>query len=108
MCCDFEELLSLVVCNDFVYLDPPYWIQGSNAFSEYHKDSFSFKDLDRMSTSLNHLDKIGAKFLVSYADCPDAHRIFNKWNCRKVTTKRNISGFVSTRRNAFELLATNI
>ena len=107
ICCDFEYLISMAQPDDFIYLDPPYWVEG-RSFSEYHANSFAAKDLDRLSSCLERLDRIGAKFLVSYADCKEGYRALGKWHLRYVRTKRNIAGFVSSRKTSPEILASNI
>jgi len=107
-CCDFEYLVFLAQPGDFVYMDPPYWVEKSRAFSQYHANSFSAKDLKRLSSCLAHLDRIGAKFLVSYADSKEGYRALGDWAVRRVLTKRNIAGFISSRKTSTEILATNI
>jgi DNA adenine methylase len=104
---DFEMTLSYAEKGDFCYLDPPYVVSKRRVFSEYIPGSFSMSDLERLSESLNRLDRVGARFVISYADCSEARRILKHWRPRRVLVRRNISGFVSRRRGAYELLASN-
>jgi DNA adenine methylase len=104
---DFEETVRHAGKNDFVYLDPPYVEDESEGFVEYGPHSFTVKDLGRFAESLRTLDKIGAKFLVSYADTSSARQLLKRWNIRRVWTRRNIAGFADKRRGVHELLASN-
>jgi len=104
---DFEETLARVQGGDFVYLDPPYCTDKRRIFSEYMPGSFALSDLDRLSGALHRLDKLGATFLISYADSPEARKLLKPWHQRRIRVRRHIAGFGCHRRHAFELLATN-
>ena len=105
---DFGALLSNVRPRDFVYLDPPYAVESRRVFREYDRREFSKRDLDRLGTHLRNMDAIGASFVVSYADCREARDVFSPWHLRRIRVRRQIAGFVSSRRFATELLVTNI
>ena len=49
---DFDEVLQEARKGDFVYLDPPYAVARRRIFSEYHPDSFSESDVQRLKNSL--------------------------------------------------------
>lgn len=106
-CGDFGEVLSSVRSGDFVYLDPPYAVESRRVFSEYDRREFSRRDLERIATHLQAIDRKGATFVLSYADCREARALFACWNTRRIRVRRNIAGFVSARRMATEILATN-
>jgi DNA adenine methylase len=76
-------------------------------FCEYGPKTFSKKDLNRLREHLERIDKLGADFLLSYADCGDARTLFKKWQQKRIKVRRNIAGFSSYRRHAYELLITN-
>jgi DNA adenine methylase len=105
---DFEETLSLVEEGDFVYMDPPYSVDTRRVFREYGAEAFCFLDVLRLEDSLDRLDRIGATFLVSYADSHAARLLARKYSSRVVHVRRNISGFYKARRIARELLITNV
>ena len=107
-CGDFEETLELVQAGDFVYLDPPFAVSKRRVFREYSPTSFAQHDLIRLCRHLHRIDSIGARFLVSYADCAEARDAFRRWHFRRVRTRRNIAGFAVHRRFAFELIVTNM
>jgi DNA adenine methylase len=104
---DFRETLMLVKANDFVYLDPPYAVGNRRVFKEYGAKTFGTIDLDCLSQELEKVDRKGAIFVVSYADCREARLIFRRWNTRRVLARRSVSGFLGARGKQYELVATN-
>lgn len=105
---DFSETLRHARAGDFVYLDPPYAVRKRRVFREYHPSSFSVHDLARLTWWLRQLDRRGAQFVVSYADCIDARNAFAPWDSRRVKARRHVAGFAGNRRCAYELVVTNI
>jgi DNA adenine methylase len=93
---------------DFVYLDPPYAVQSRRVFREYDKRAFSLRDVERLASHLHVIDRKGASFVVSYADCREARSLLAPWKIRRIIVRRNVAGFLSARRLAAELLVTNI
>ncbi len=104
---DFEATVSYARRNDFVYLDPPYAVTSRRIFREYLPGSFSSKDLGRLGEVLTRLDDVGAAFLITYADSPEARRLLARWSPRRIVTQRNFAGFVGSRRASYELVASN-
>jgi DNA adenine methylase len=107
-CGDFSEVVRTHVRpGDLVYLDPPYAVENRRVFRQYGPQTFGTSDLERLATLLRHIDDLGARFVLSYADCPEAIRTFQEWPQRRVVTQRNISGFARHRRKDTELIAMN-
>ena len=104
---DFEEILRDAKKNDFIYLDPPFSMVDRRSFTEYAPESFREKDLIRLREAIHYLDKLGAVFLLSYADCDEGKRLAKGFPTYRVEIKRNIAGFPSSRRSVTELIATN-
>jgi len=92
---------------DFVYLDPPYVLDERRVFREYLPGSFMRTDLKRLGEALQEIDRRGAVFVLSYAESKEAKKLVRSWNHRRVSTQRNIAGFVGARKNDFELLVSN-
>jgi DNA adenine methylase len=106
---DFERIVTKVVrAHDFVYLDPPYAVANRRIFRQYSATTFGFADLHRLSALLYSIDAVGAKFVLSYALCPEALAAFQQWPNIRVMTQRNIAGFSAHRRRSSELIVTNI
>lgn len=104
---DFENVLAEARTNDFVYLDPPYAVAKRRVFSEYQAQGFSERDLDRLRSCLVDLDRRGVHFVLSYADSAEGRKLASDWKYRRVRTRRNVAGFASDRRLAFEVMASN-
>jgi DNA adenine methylase len=104
---DFSTALERVRPGDFVYLDPPFSVSTRRIFREYDPASFARADLGRLREWLLHLNRIGATFLLSYADSPEARSLGKGYVVRTVTVQRNIAGFSKHRRTARELLISN-
>ena len=105
---DFEKTLQHVERDDFVYIDPPYAVANRRIFSQYHEAPFGVPDLERLGSRLETIDKVGAHFVISYADSREARSLLANWKPRRVRTQRHIAGFAGDRRYAFEIIATNI
>lgn len=104
---DFEQVLEAVDGNDFVYLDPPFSISKRRSFTQYVPGTFAHEDIPRLRASIENLDKTGATFLLSYADCDEGKQLAKGFQTYRVETKRNIAGFTSSRGTATELIVTN-
>lgn len=105
---DFEAVVKQNLKeNDFVYLDPPYAVENSRVFRQYNPQTFGYDDLNRLSELLVEINLMGNKFLVSYACCDEAIKIFKTWNYRVVTTQRFMKGFGKDRKLSEELLIFN-
>jgi len=104
---DFQRSLSKVKRGDFVYLDPPYAVTSRRVFKEYGKDTFDVSDVDRLSEELDRLNKLGATFVVSYADCQQARKLAASWSSIKFSVPRHVAGFADHRAKAFEWLISN-
>ena len=104
---DFVRVLRHVAEGDFVYLDPPYSVKNRRVFREYDPASFGPSDLKRMRRALKKLDRLGATFLLSYADSPEGDALAIGFQSTRVKTRRHIAGFTGNRRVAAELVITN-
>ena len=104
---DFESVLDEASAGDFVYLDPPYAVAKRRVFAEYYAESFSDRDLERLSAALEQLDQRGVTFVLSYADSKEGRAIGDQWYRRRVRARRNVAGFVGDRKFVYEILASN-
>jgi DNA adenine methylase len=104
---DFVKTLAHAGEGDFVYLDPPFAVTSRRVFTEYGEKVFDTTDVGRLAEELHRLDRIGAEFLVSYADCAEARDLAAGWHSRKLFVRRNVAGFSGHRRKASEWLISN-
>jgi len=104
---DFEEVTKYVRRGDFVYLDPPYAKSGARRRGEYGYASFDISDVERLATCLNRIDRTGAVFLLSYADCREIRAISSLWHKKTILVRRHVAGFVKHRAVVREVLISN-
>jgi len=107
ICGDFELTIRQTQPGDFVYLDPPYAYQSHRDRGEYGAGSFSVTDLKRLEECLDSIDRIGAKFLLSYVECPEVRVIERRYNTRIVKVNRCISVHAEGRALVKEVLVSN-
>jgi DNA adenine methylase len=105
---DYRDTLKHAQKGDFIYLDPPYATDSRRVFRQYGAKTFQTDDVALLSKELYRLEKIGAQFLVSYADSTEARRLAVDWNAVRLFVRRNVAGFVGDRRKAGEWLISNM
>jgi DNA adenine methylase len=106
-CADFEECLVEVRSGDFVYLDPPYTRAGGRYSGEYGYGAFTSTDLDRLYSSLRHIDRRGALFLFSYRYSSAVKDACGSWKTHTVSVRRHVAGFHRCRKLVREVLVSN-
>lgn len=104
---DFQDTLAQVTRGDFVYLDPPYAVRSRRLFRQYGKKPFDTDDVERLAKELRRVHKLGAHFVVSYADCREARALASDWNSQKFLVQRHIAGFTDHRTRSFEWIIYN-
>jgi DNA adenine methylase len=108
VCADFEVTIDQVQEGDFVYLDPPYWVEGKRRTNQYGPNTFCHRDLLRLGECLETINQRGAYFVLSYEDSEEANLLAGSWHTAKLPVRRNVAGFARNRRVALELVTTNI
>ena len=104
---DFEKVLRHAKRGDFIYMDPPYAVGSRRVFNEYDSRNFSSKEVKRVRRGMERLDRRGVKFVVTYADSPEAELLRKGFSSSTISVRRNIAGFASRRRYANEVLIWN-
>lgn len=108
ICDDFENVIKAHLCaSSFFYIDPPYARDEERVFREYHENSFSTKDWDRLVDCLDQIDAAGGRFLLSYAGDDELVCSLKHWANTHLDVTRNVGGFKSTRRKHREFIAMN-
>jgi len=106
---DFEGIVTKNVSkSDFVYLDPPFFQTEGRVFRQYNSQPFMRQDLERLASLLDHIDRKGATFLLSYAKNGEARELFRGWYSTTIALQRNISGFAGARGKALEIVVSNV
>ena len=89
-CKDYNESLTNIQDNDYIYLDPPYAPETEKSFVGYTKNGFTIENHTNLFNLLNHLNE---KFLLSNADVKLVHENFSntKYNITSILCKRAIN-----------------
>ena len=106
--CSFEVTLEKTKIGDFVYLDPPFSVKARRIFNEYDASIFNQKQLMLLRDWMTRLNKNNIPFLVSYADAEEGDFLSKGFYKEVVRVRRNIAGFATNRKNANELLISNV
>lgn len=101
---DFEDLIALVRKGDFVYMDPPFSIRKRRVFKEYDPSVFDHSDVLRLRRAMEALADSKIAFAVSYLESEEADLLCHGFQVRSVTVRRNIAGFLSSRKKCREML----
>lgn len=105
---DFESVVRENVREgDFVYLDPPYAVSNRRVFTQYSANEFGIDDLRRLRSVMDHIDAVGATFVVSYALSKETKVLSDGWFSFRTLAQRNVAGFSQHRRKAVEVIVTN-
>ena len=105
---DFEEFCKdSVERGDFVYLDPPYYKEGRRVFNEYSKSPFSPTDFKRLTNTLRYIDRIGAKFLLTFPATDDVAAMGKIWHSKRLRVRRTVAGDSAMRKTQNEMLISN-
>jgi len=105
---DFEDVLRRVGPGDFVYMDPPFRVNGRRMFTQYDSTAFKHTDLFRLRRWMEALAKQRIPFLVSYAGSEEAQFLSDGFNTENLKVRRNIAGFTERRVLFDEVLISNI
>ena len=104
----YDSIAPRIQKNDFIYLDPPYAKRNAGLDNQYGPDVFGTQDIHRLDLLLTKIDKCGARFLVSYANCDEINHVAQKWHTHVVSVRRTIAANAAKRGIAQEILITNL
>jgi DNA adenine methylase len=104
---NYEKILTLVVKNDFIYLDPPYPpVDWNNHLRQFTVNKFSKSDHERLSIFAKELTNIGCYVMISNSDNLMIRELYKNWEIIELKSKRSIS-CKKERRNISELIIKN-
>lgn len=102
----YDALLGKVKRGDFVYLDPPYYPIHEKSFVDYHRNSFSIDDHEKLHKFCDQLNKNGVKFLMSNSYTKYNVNVYKKYKRRKILCRRRIHSKMP-QSSEYELLISN-
>jgi DNA adenine methylase len=105
---DFEDAVSGITKNSFVYFDPPYHpISDTSSFTGYSLNGFDEEEQGRLRGLCDRLDKIGCKFLLSNSYCDYICKLYKGYRVIEIPASRNINSVGSARGKVSEVLVKN-
>lgn len=110
ICQDFANITPIIQAGDLIFLDPPYTVSKEDTgFVGYNSTWFSLEDQRRLADLIDHINDIGAYYIMTNAAHETILEIFNGKG-RMVTLERNslIGGKKSYRGKVQEYIFTNI
>ncbi|MDD5474430.1 MAG: DNA adenine methylase [Candidatus Methanoperedens sp.] len=88
----FEDIINIVLPDDFVYFDPPYHpLSPTSSFTSYTSASFSEKDQKRLAEVYRQLDKKGCLLMLSNSYSEFILELYGGYRIEQVSAKRMIN-----------------
>lgn len=87
---DYKEVCKSVKAGDFVFLDPPYYLEGKG-FTRYTRYDFTEKDHAELAEVFKELDKRGAFLLLTNSDMDYIRKLYKGYNIVSLKTNRFIN-----------------
>jgi|TARA_B100002003_G_C14032487_1_gene497657 DNA adenine methylase len=113
---DYYNTLEKIQKNDVVYLDPPYKpFSKTSSFTQYTEKDFIDSDQNKLKDYCDHLNEIGAKFVLSNSNVNYIKKLYNNYSntTKEVMASRSIGAnkykgkTINTRKKVGELIITN-
>jgi len=105
---DFEDVLSKLEKNDFVYIDPPYdAVSSTSSFTGYTENGFGKESQRRLRAFCSVLNDKEIKFMLSNSDTEFINGLYEGFTIRTIQAKRSINSRANGRGNVNEVLVTN-
>jgi DNA adenine methylase len=105
---DFRFLKVEAKKNDFIYFDPPYHPRSKTSyFTAYTRDLFGEEHQRKLAALYRALDKKGCLLMLSNSDTPLIRELYENFDIREVSARRNINSKADRRGSICELVVLN-
>lgn len=105
---DFEIIKKYVKKGDFVYFDPPYVpLNASSSFTSYTDQGFDSKMQERLKALCDHLNSIGAYFMLSNSYTDYILDLYKEYDIKTVMASRAVNSKASGRGKIKEVVVIN-
>ena len=91
VCSSFQESLSKVSKDDFIYLDPPYVPENPQSFVKYTVDGFNLETHLELFKKLNELHQKKNKLVLSNSNVDLVLKTFSKFSIEHLQARRTIN-----------------
>lgn len=103
---DFEDACADVTSDDFVFFDSPYIPSTkTEAFTDYTQRGFGDADHKRLASLYRHLNREGAKMLLSNRNVPLVYELYDGFRIDMVNVRRSINPNASGRKGQEVIIA---
>jgi DNA adenine methylase len=114
-CGNYDDSISFINENTFVYLDPPYRpLTVTASFTSYSENLFDDKAQIQLAKFVSRIDDIGARVIISNSDPKNINsddnffdNLYKEHNINRITAKRMINCNSEYRGEISELLISN-
>ncbi len=105
-CVNWEEAISDIEENDFIYFDPPYYPKNSTSFTTYTKDNFTIDDQKKLASKISELKNIN--IMMSNSNVPKVFELYSSFIIQEIPLSRSINSDKAKRKKSdCELIITN-
>lgn len=104
---DFKKTLQASRPGDWIYLDPPYRMDGRYRGEYGYRGKFCSDDRGDLVSISRELGDSGRKIMLSYCHDEGIIEAFSNWNIHRLEARRSVSGKIAARGRAIELVLTN-
>lgn len=105
-CLDYKEALRTAKKNDFVFLDPPYWVQAKGDFTNYSQETFGLDEQHKVFQVFNDLNRRGCKVMLMNNNIPPVRELYKDFKQVTIYTSRSLQ-HTDRSRSPAELAITN-
>ena len=103
----FQNILTNIPENSFVYLDPPYLPVKFNSFVSYSKKGFGLEEHEALASCFEALTDKGVKILLSNSNTDWVIDRYSDYKIIKVNARRSVNSNGKKRGDVTELLIRN-
>lgn len=105
---DFELIRPMLDKKSFVYLDPPYApLSATSSFTGYTDQGFNEAMQLRLKEFCDHIDGIGAKFMLSNSSAPLIYNLYRDYRIDEVLASRAVNCKANGRGKVNEFVIRN-
>ncbi len=104
----FRETLDAARKGDFIYFDPPYHpLSKTSFFTSYTQGAFTSSDQEDLAEVYSILAGRGCRVMLSNSDCPFIRSLYEGFDIRSVSARRNINSKAEKRGRIGEVVVLN-
>jgi DNA adenine methylase len=106
-CMDYREAIRNAKRGDFVFLDPPYWIEKKGDFTQYSRGRFDSDDQHNVFRAFEDLTRRGCKVLLMNSNIGPVRELYKDFHQVPIYAVRSLQLKSNIARAPVELAITN-